>query len=214
MLCRVGDGSVCNSIFEIVCHRLVHQVTWDVAIFHPVLLTSFRIHCRGLHRLESELVSYSCNDRICYRHYAGASYHAVGLAAMQMPHRKLALLIVDVQHRADEFMISVRLEQTVQRHGSAICIPKRECRILSISISFTDVVFPPIIATEVAELTGGNHCMIEGRVEYLPGDFVLSVDMNAAKLMIPEIICQVCRLIKVPTGELCLHVVVGALHAH
>ena len=172
MLCRVGDGSVCNCIFKVVCHRLVHQVTWDVAVLHPVILASFRIHCRGLHRLEPILVSYSGYDRISYRHYARASYHAVGLATMQMPHRKLALLIVDVQHRADEFMISVRLEQTVQRHGGAICIPKRECRILS-------------LATEVAELAWGNHGMIEGCVEYLPGDFVLSLDMNAAKFMIP-----------------------------
>ena len=52
---------------------------------------------------------------------------------MQMPYRKLALLLIDRKHSVDEIDISFRLEDAVERHGSAISIPKGEYRIGFIS---------------------------------------------------------------------------------
>ena len=52
---------------------------------------------------------------------------------MQMPYRKLALLLVDRQHGIYEIDISFRLEDAIERHGSAISIPKGEYRIGFIS---------------------------------------------------------------------------------
>ena len=92
-----------------------------------MVLSPVRPHGRDLHSLEGEFVIYarhSLYNGISYRRNARISYHAVGLAAMQMPHRKLALLPVYRQHGVDEIRISFALEDGVERHCSAICVPK------------------------------------------------------------------------------------------
>ena len=92
-----------------------------------MILSPVRPHGRDLHSLEGEFVIYarhSLYNGISYRRNARISYHAVGLAAMQMPNRKLALLPVYRQHGVDEILVSFALEDGVERHCSAICVPE------------------------------------------------------------------------------------------
>ena len=62
-----------------------------------MLLASVRSEGRSLHRLESEFIVYArqvLDYRISHRDDARISDHAVSLAAMQMPYREFALLLV------------------------------------------------------------------------------------------------------------------------
>ena len=135
----IGKCAVSKSVFEVVCNRFAEEVAWDVAILHAEFLSSVRFDCRILHRLECKFVVESfesLHDGVSHRRNAGVSYHTVCLAAVQVPYRKLALLLVYVEHCIDEINISVALEDAVQWHCSPVCVPEGECGICRMSRIF------------------------------------------------------------------------------
>ena len=96
-LCGVCQGTVSQGVLKVIRHGLIHEVAWEVSVFHPMLLTSVRSEGRSLNSLESQFIVNSrqvLDYRISHRDDARISDHAVGLAAMQMPYREFALLLV------------------------------------------------------------------------------------------------------------------------
>ena len=124
---RIGDGSICQCILEVICYRFVELVIWDVSVLHPRVLSSVRPQGRLLHCFESQFIvkAFKAFDYgVSHRRDARIADHAVCLAAVQMPYRKLALLLIDGEHRVDEFGIALSLEDAVERHGCPVSVPE------------------------------------------------------------------------------------------
>ena len=124
--CRFGSRSVGYSIFHIIGNSLVEQVAGYVAIFVAELLASFTKCCRVLYCSEAGLgvepvnaLYYSIGDNGNSR----VTNHTVGLVAPKMPHWKVALLFIDINHRRNEFAGSLRLYNCHKGLFGAVRIP-------------------------------------------------------------------------------------------
>ena len=119
---------------------------------------------------------------------------------MQVPYRKLALLLVDGNHGVYEINIPLRLEYTIERHRSAICVPKRERSVG--------------VPSNVTECRRRDHRVIKGSVEYLLGFFVFALDLDLTKLIVPCLVGSFDCCVKLPSRHFRLHVCICSLHAH
>ena len=126
-LCGVCQGTVSQRILKVIRHGLIHEVAWEISVFHPMLLASVRSEGRSLHRLKGEFIVNSREplyNSVGHRDDSWISDHAVGLAAMQMPYREFALLLVDSEHGVDHVCVSLALEYAVKRHRCPVSVPE------------------------------------------------------------------------------------------
>ena len=180
--CGIGQGAVCKCIFKVVCHGLVEEVARDVAVFHPQVLTSVPLECRGAHSLECEIrveAVEALDYCVGHRHYARIAHHAVRLASVEMPYGKFSLLLIYGDHGLDEIRISVLLEYAVERHGCPVGVPEGECGVGCVAGVFMVLsVCPAVSAVYVTEGGRSDHRVVEGCVEYPGGRLVLGLDAD------------------------------------
>ena len=92
-----------------------------------MLLASVRSEGGCLHSLKREFVVEALetlHDRVSHRRNARVADHTVGLASVEMPYRKLALLLVDGKHSVDEVSVTLSLEDAVERHSRSVSVPE------------------------------------------------------------------------------------------
>ena len=186
----LGEGPVCDGILHVRSEGLVVQVGGDVAIFHPQVLAPVWGQGGGLHRLESLLIIESGNilcDGIRHRSDAGIADHAVGFVAVEMPDGEVSLTLVDLEEGFHEITFALRLDDRVQWHRSAICVPQGE-----------DGVFR--LGAVVAEEGWDNGCVIEGGVEDLSVLLVGCRNLDLAEFAVPFVTGLLAGRLEVPAG--------------
>ena len=211
-------GTVGQSIFHIKGDRLNHLFIRDVAVFHSQAVAPVGIHGRLTDRLEGLFAVEApdaLHDGVRHRYDARVAHHAVGLVAPQMPHRKAALLVGDMQHRLHDVGHLLGMQHRHQRHCGPVGVPQREGRIVrEIGVAVDRMVRTVVVAVHVAEERRGDHRMVKGRIENPAGRLVLRLDPYLAQFVVPGPVGRGGGRLEVPPRKLRREVFPSALHAY
>jgi len=213
-----GCGAVGQRVFHVVGYRFVEQVARDVAVFHPQAVAAVGVHGRLFNGLESLFAVEpfdALHDGVRNDGNTRVTHHAVGLVAPQVPHRKAPLLVGDRQHRPDDVGHLLRVENRHQRHRGPVGVPQREGRVVDeVGRTVDFAVRAAVVAVDVAELRGGDHRVVERRIENPPGRVVLRLDADFRKLGVPGLVGRRGDGLEIPAGKLGLHVEDRILDRH
>ena len=143
---------------------------------------------------------------------AGITHHAVGFVPHEVPHREVSLLLVNVVERLDKVVDLLRMHDGSERHGGAVGIPEAPGGVV-LEVSVTHgVVGAAVVSIHIVKHGGGNHGMIESRVEDGLSVGIGRCHLHLAQLRVPGLASLFARCFEVPAGELGLHVGAGAFH--
>ena len=197
--------AVGQSVLHVIGYGLVEYLARDVAVLHAQAVAPVGIHGRHFDRFES-LFPVEATDALYdgVRHYGNAriSHHAVGLVAPEMPDRKAALLVGDVQHRLDDVGHPLRVQDGHQRHRRPVSVPQRKGRIGIVPrILMHLAVGSPVIAVHIAEERRSHHRMIQRRIEDALRRFILRLDLHLRQFIVPRLVGSGRRSVEIPSGE-------------
>ena len=210
--------TVAQSVLHVIGYGLVEHLARDVAVLHAQAVAPVGIHGRLTDRLEGLFAveaSDALHDGIRHRYDARVAHHAVRLVAPQVPHRKAALLVGDMQHRLHDVGHLLGMQNGHQRHCRPVGIPQREGRIIrEIGVAVDRMVRAVVVAVHVAEERRGDHRMVKGRIENPAGRLVLRLDPYLAQFVVPGPVGRGGGRLEVPPRKLRREVFPSALHAY
>ena len=210
--------AVGQSVLHVIGHGLVEHLARDVAVLHAQAVAPVGIHGRLTDRLEGLFAVEApdaLHDGVRHRYDARVAHHAVGLVAPQMPHRKAALLVGDMQHRLHDVGHLLGMQHRHQRHCGPVGVPQREGRIVrEIGVAVDRMVRTVVVAVHVAEERRGDHRMVKGRIENPAGRLVRSLDLHLRQFIVPRLVGGLRRFVEIPAGKLRREVFPSALHAY
>ena len=197
--------TVGQSVLHVIGHGLVEHLARDVAVLHAQAVAPVGIHGRLTDRLEGLFAVEApdaLHDGVRHRYDARVAHHAVGLVAPQMPHRKAALLVGDMQHRLDDVGHPLRVQDGHQRHRGPVSVPQRKGRIgIAPRILMHLAVGSAVIAVHIAEERRSHHRMIQRRIEDALRRFILRLDLHLRQFIVPRLVGSGRRSVEIPSGE-------------
>ena len=197
--------AVSQSVLHVIGHGLVEHLARDVAVLHAQAVAPVGVHGRLTDRLEGLFAVEApdaLHDGVRHRYDARVAHHAVGLVAPQMPHRKAALLVGDMQHRLHDVGHLLGMQHRHQRHCGPVGVPQREGRIVrEIGVAVDRMVRTVVVAVHVAEERRGDHRMVKGRIENPAGRLVRSLDLHLRQFIVPRLVGGLRRCVEIPSGE-------------
>ena len=210
--------AVGQSVLHVIGYGLVEHLARDVAVLHAQAVAPVGVHGRLTDRLEGLFAVEApdaLHDGVRHRYDARVAHHAVGLVAPQMPHRKAALLVGDMQHRLHDVGHLLGMQHRHQRHRRPVGVPQREGRIVrEIGVAVDRMVRTVVVAVHVAEERRGDHRMVKGRIENPAGRLVRSLDLHLRQFIVPRLVGGLRRCVEIPSGEFRRKVFPSALHAY
>ena len=197
--------AVGQSVLHVIGHGLVEHLARDVAVLHAQAVAPVGVHGRLTDRLEGLFAVEApdaLHDGVRHRYDARVAHHAVGLVAPQMPHRKAALLVGDMQHRLHDVGHLLGMQHRHQRHRRPVGVPQREGRIVrEIGVAVDRMVRTVVVAVHVAEERRGDHRMVKGRIENPAGRLVRGRDLHLRQFIVPRLVGGLRRCVEIPSGE-------------
>ena len=197
--------AVGQSVLHVIGYGLVEHLARDVAVLHAQAVAPVGIHGRLTDRLESLFAVEApdaLHDGVRHRYDARVAHHAVRLVAPQMPHRKAALLVGNMQHRLHDVGHLLGMQHRHQRHCGPVGVPQREGRIVrEPGVAVDRMVRTVVVAVHVAEERRGDHRMVKGRIENPAGRLVRSLDLHLRQFIVPRLVGGLRRCVEIPSGE-------------
>ena len=197
--------AVGQSVLHVIGYGLVEHLARDVAVLHAQAVAPVGIHGRLTDRLEGLFAVEApdaLHDGVRHRYNARVAHHAVGLVAPQMPHRKAALLVGNMQHRLHDVGHLLGMQHRHQRHRRPVGVPQREGRIVrEIGVAVDRMVRTVVVAVHVAEERRGDHRMVKGRIENPAGRLVRGRDLHLRQFIVPRLVGGLRRCVEIPSGE-------------
>ena len=197
--------TVGQSVLHVIGYGLVEHLARDVAVLHAQAVAPVGVHGRLTDRLEGLFAVEApdaLHDGVRHRYNARVAHHAVGLVAPQMPHRKAALLVGNMQHRLHDVGHLLGMQHRHQRHCGPVGVPQREGRIVrEIGVAVDRMVRTVVVAVHVAEERRSHHRMIQRRIEDALRRFILRLDLHLRQFIVPRLVGSGRRSVEIPSGE-------------
>ena len=182
-------GVVAGKVAGVEAQR--HVALFDIGIdvgAHPVLRAGRR--GRLAHRLVSGVhveIAQALHPRIDDHRDGRIALHGEGFAAVKLPFRQPAPLLVHADHRTHHFQLAFGIDQRHQLVQVAVGVPEREDRI-AVALGGADfgALHRGVFTVDVAQHVGMDQRMIEPRIEDLLLRVGAALDADAAQIVVPR----------------------------